>query len=99
MQQPNDGPPSIAKMAVALALAHSKLQLDLAQTEIIARRIGLSDMGLGVVIEDLQRDVEHVGAALELLKSMVEIEPQVRAVIARKQTRRWFPSFPQVAVL
>ncbi|CAN7379651.1 hypothetical protein LJR220_003377 [Bradyrhizobium sp. LjRoot220] len=93
-------PPTIAEMAVALSLAHSKLQLDLAQTEVIARRIGLSKMGLDLVIEGLQRDVACVEHALEMLKQMVEIEPQVRALIARKKTGRWsLASLTKVAVL
>jgi hypothetical protein len=99
MQEPDKGPSTIADMAVALSLAHSKLQLDLTQTRIIARRIGLSQMGLELVIEGLEQDVAHVGAAVELLKSMVDIEPQVRAAIARKKNGRWLRAFPRAAVL
>jgi len=86
-------------MAVALALAHSKLQLDLAQTEIIARRIGLSAMGLSTVVEGLQRDVANVGQATEILKRLSEVEPQVRALMARQTSGRWFPSIVRTAAV
>ncbi len=82
-------PSTFAEIAVALSLAHSKLQLDLAQTEIIARRIGLSSMGLDVVVEGLRKDVANVEQALDLFKAMTDIEPQVRAAIARKANRYW----------
>lgn len=91
-------PASFADIAVALTLASSKLQLDLAQTKIIAGRIGLSQMGLALVIEGLERDAELVGQAIDLFKKMSEVEPQVRAVLERKAKRRWI-DFARAAVL
>jgi predicted ATP-dependent serine protease len=91
-------PATFADIAVALTLASSKLQLDLAQTRIIAGRIGLSQMGLALVVEGLERDAELVRQGIELFKKMSEVEPQVRAVIERKVRRRW-PEFARAAVL
>ena len=51
-------PPTFADMAVALTLASGKLKLDLAQTKIIAARVGLSAMGLAVVVDGLERDAQ-----------------------------------------
>jgi hypothetical protein len=90
---------SFVDIAVALSLAASKLRLDLMQTEVIAERIGLSKMGLGVALEGLRADVARVEEAQDLLKRMADIEPQVRALIARKESRRWFPSFVRTAAL
>jgi hypothetical protein len=89
---------SFADIAVALTLASGKLQLDLAQTEIIATRIGLSKMGLALVVEGLQRDAKLVEHAIELFKKMAEVEPQVRAVLARKEKRYW-PDFSRAAAV
>lgn len=91
-------PASFAEIAVALTLASGKLQLDLTQTKIIAARIGLSQMGLALVVEGLERDAALVAQAIELFKQMSEVEPQVRAVLERKAKRRW-SDFAKVAVL
>ena len=91
-------PASFAEIAVALTLASSKLQLDLTQTKIIAGRIGLSQMGLALVVEGLERDAALVHRAIELFKQMAEVEPQVRALLERKAKRRW-TDFARAAVL
>lgn len=88
---PGGEEPCFVDIAVALTLAASKLRLDLMQTEIIAERIGLSKMGLSVALDDLRRDVALVEQAQELFKQMADIEPQVRALIARKTQRSWYP--------
>ena len=80
--------PSFAEMAVALALAHSKLGLDLEKTKMIARRISLSHMGLEVTLSSLQRDINLVASALQLLKDMTDVESEVREIIARKVCAR-----------
>jgi hypothetical protein len=90
---------TFADIAVALTLAAGKLQLDLAQTKIIAGRVGLSRMGLSLVVEGLERDAELVQQAIDLFKKMSEVEPQVRAIIARKANRRWLPTFAKVAAV
>ena|GEM_PF-3830845 len=89
---------TFADIAVALTLASGKLQLDLAQTKIIAARVGLSKMGLSLVVDGLERDAVLVEQAIELFKRMSEVEPQVRAVLARKATRRW-TDFARAAVV
>lgn len=89
---------SFAEIAVALTLASGKLQLDLAQTKIIAGRVGLSKMGLALVVEGLERDAALVQHAIELFKKMSEVEPQVRAVLDRKAKRRW-SDFARVAAI
>jgi hypothetical protein len=91
-------PATFADIAVALTLASGKLQLDLAQTKIIAARVGLSKMGLSLVIDGLERDAELVHQAIELFKKMSVVEPQVRALLARKATRRW-TDFARAAVV
>lgn len=90
---------SFVDIAVALTLAASKLRLDLSQTEIIAERIGLSKMGLSVALEGLREDLARIEEAQELFKQMADIEPQVRALIDRKQSRRWFPRLAKVAAI
>jgi hypothetical protein len=99
MREVETTPASYADIAVALTLASSKLQLDLAQTRIIAGRIGLSKMGLELVIEGLERDAALVAGAVELLKTMSTCEPEIRALLARKRRGSWLPSFAQVAAL
>lgn len=94
----HEPPATFADIAVALTLASGKLQLDVAQTRIIAERIGLSKMGLAVVVEGLERDAALVLQAIEFFKQMSEVEPQIRAVLARKATRRW-PVFARVAAI
>ncbi len=94
----HDREASFAEIAVALALASSKLRLDLTQTRIIAGRIGLSQMGLSLVIDGIERDAALVDQAVELFKKMADVEPQVRALIERKTRRRW-PHFARAAVI
>lgn len=89
---------SFAEIAVALTLASGKLQLDLAQTKIIAGRVGLSKMGLAIVVEGLERDAQLVEHAIEIFKKMSEVEPQVRAVLDRKAKWSW-SDFARVAAI
>jgi hypothetical protein len=91
-------PGTFADIAVALTLASGKLRLDLTQTKIIAARVGLSTMGLAVVVDGLERDAQLVEQAIDLFKRMSEVEPQVRAVLERKIARRW-TDFARVAVV
>lgn len=90
---------SFSEIAVALALAVSKLQLDLAKTKIIADRIGLSRMGYELIVPSLQRDIMLVDQALQLFKEMADIEPQVRAVVARKKRGSWLTLIRGAAAL
>jgi len=81
---------SFAEIAVALALASSKLRLDITKTKIIAERIGLSKMGYDCIVPGLEYDAALVDQALELFKQLAECEPQVRALLQRKKRRSWF---------
>lgn len=90
---------SIADMAVALTLAHTKLGLDLEKTKMIADRVGLSRMGCELVITGLQQDIALVAAATQLLKDLADLEPQVRAIIARKRRGSWMQQIRGVAAL
>lgn len=96
-------PPSFADMAVALTLASSKLHLDLVKTKIIADRIGLSRMGYELIVPQFEQDLALIDAAMQLLKDLSAIEPEVRAVISRKKKGRWsvpsFQSFTKAAVV
>jgi hypothetical protein len=80
--------PTFAAMAVALTLAKDKLGLDLGKTKIIADRIGLSAMGWELVVIGLEHDVKLVAAAQQLLKDISDLEPEVRALIARRKRSR-----------
>jgi hypothetical protein len=85
-----DNPPSsFADIAVAMSLASSKLQLDLAKTKLIAERIGLSRMGYELIIPGIERDVALVIEGAELLKRMSEAESEIRALLERKKRGRW----------
>lgn len=76
-------------MAVALTLSANKLELDLAKTQIIAERIGLSRMGYELIVPSMQRDLELIHEAKQLFKDMADCEAEVRAVIARKKSGTW----------
>jgi hypothetical protein len=82
-------PASFADIAVSLTLALSKMRLDLAQTMIVARSIGMTEMGMEVVTAERERDIARVADAVQLFKDMSEVEHQVRAVIDRKQRGHW----------
>jgi hypothetical protein len=96
---PDPGEHSIADMAVALTLARTKLGLDLEKTKMIAERIGLSRMGYELIVPQLQQDIDLVLAAAQLLKDLADIEPQVRAMIARKKRGSWMEHIRGVAAL
>jgi hypothetical protein len=84
-------PPTFADIALALMLASPKLQRDIDRMVQVAERISLSQMGLEVTIADLKRDMELIASAVLLFKEMAEVEPQVRAVLARQASRQWVP--------
>ena len=89
---------SFADIAVALTLLSSKTELDLAKTRMIADRIGLSKMGLQVIVDDLVADAVLVREAIEIFKQLAESEPEVRALLARKRTGRWISQMARAAV-
>lgn len=91
-------PATFADIALALQIAAPKLQRDIGRMIDVAERISLSQMGLEVSIADLKHDFAMVQLAAELFKAMAEVEPQVRAVLARKASRRW-SDFARVAVV
>jgi hypothetical protein len=82
---------TFADMAVALTLASSKLELDLAKTKMIAERIGLSAMGYSLIVPSIERDVSLVQSAAELLREMCEFEDEVRALIERRKRQPIWP--------
>ncbi|MBR0693621.1 hypothetical protein [Bradyrhizobium lablabi] len=88
---------TFADIAVAMTLASSKLQLDLAKTKIIAERIGLSRMGYELIVPSLERDVALVMEGAELLKQMSEHEAEIRALLERKKRRSWLSALKSVA--
>lgn len=95
----NEGlPVSFADLAVSASLATQKLRLDLAHTVIVAKRVGVSDMGIDVVEKERQVEIDHLEQIFDLLKQMAEVEPQIRAVLERKVKRRW-SDFARVAAI
>lgn len=95
----NEPPASYADIAVALTLASSKLDLDMANYRRIAERIGLSKMGLSTVIDGIERDAMLVRQAVEIFKKLSEAEPEVKSLLARKSSGRWFPRLARTAAL
>src|SRR5579859_7254880 len=85
-------PPSFDEIAVALKLAATKLRLDLDQMEILAASITLSPMGTSLAVSELKKNLDLVVLAHEFFKDGAAVEPQMRAVLARRKTGRWFPS-------
>jgi hypothetical protein len=82
-------PPSFDNMAVALAIAASKLRLDLEQMEFLAARIELSTMGTSIACSELQRNLDLIVAAHYFFKDNAAAEPEVRAMVLRKKNGRW----------
>lgn len=91
-------PATFAELAVSASLAIQKLKLDLIHTMIVARRVGVSEMGITVVEAERQVEIDHLEQIFDLLKKMSEVEPQVRAVLERKARRRW-SDFARVAAI
>lgn len=79
-----------AEMALALTLAADKMQLDLGQTELIASRIGLSQAAVAIVVTEREADIRRVLEARELLKSLLNSEPDVRKLANRIKPRLAF---------
>lgn len=73
-------PATFDEMAVALALAAGKAKMDVDQLDLVGARIGLSDMGLALCRAELQKNVDLIAAAHELLKSLAPHEQDVRAI-------------------
>jgi hypothetical protein len=90
--------PSIADIAVAVTIAHSDMGHRFFKTKMIAERIGLSRMGYELIVPAIERDVELVAKAVELLKELAEIEPEVRALIARRKRGSWLSLIKKAAV-
>lgn len=86
---PEKQPPSFNDIAVALALAASKLKLDLEQMEFIAARIALSPMGTSLACSELQRNLDLIVSAHHFFKDNAGAEPEMRAVARRKKSGRW----------
>jgi hypothetical protein len=82
-------PPSFDAIAVALALAASKLRLDVEQMELLAARINLSPMGTSLAISELKRNLDLIVHAHHFFKDNATAEPEVRAMILRKKNGRW----------
>lgn len=89
---------SFADIAVSLTVLLGRSRFDLADTMVFARSIGLTEMAMGVVMDERERDIANLEELLQILKKMSEVEPQVRAVIERKAKRRW-TDFARAAVL
>lgn len=99
MRDDAGAPATFADIALALKLSAPKLQRDIDRLVQVAERISLSQMGLEVMIADLKRDSDLIAEAVQLFKEMAEVEPQVRAVLARRKMRGWFPSLARVAAI
>ena len=82
-------PPSFDAIAVALALAASKLRLDLEQMEFLTARINLSPMGTALAVQELQRNLDLIVAAHHFFKDNAAAEPEIRAMVLRKKSGRW----------
>jgi hypothetical protein len=87
MSQVNE--PSFADMAVSLELAVVKFGFDVARAVVIGENVGLSNMGIDVVVREMERDIKNLQHAKELLKRLAEIEPQVRTLLNRQSSGRW----------
>jgi hypothetical protein len=82
-------PPSFDAIAVALALAASKLRLDLEQMEFIAARINLSPMGCSLAVSELQRNLDLIVHAHHFFKDGAPAEREIRGMVLRKKNGRW----------
>jgi hypothetical protein len=82
-------PPSFNDIAVALALAASKLKLDLEQMELIAARINLSPMGCSIACSELQRNLDLIVHAHHFFREGAPAEREIRSAVLRKKTGRW----------
>lgn len=82
-------PPSFDAIAVALALAASKLRLDVEQMEFLAARIDLSPMGMSLATSELQRNLDLIVHAHHFFKDNASAETEIRAAVLRKKTSRW----------
>jgi hypothetical protein len=91
-------PPPFDDIAVALALAASKLKLDLEQMEFMAARIDLSRMGTSLACSELQRTLDLIVHAHHFFRENSGAEAEVRAMVLRKKTGRW-GMFARVAVV
>lgn len=76
---------SFSEIAVALRVSTSRLEIDITHTRRMCAKIGLSDMGSELAVEQFVRDVALVDQAATLLKDMAPFEAEVRALIARKR--------------
>ena len=91
--------PSFDEIAVALALAASKVRLDLDQLEILAARVSLSPMGTSLAIAELKRVLDHVAYAHRFFKDNAGAEAEIRAAALRKKRGSWLSSITRVAAL
>ena len=86
---PQGDEPSFAEMAVSLGIAADKLGFDVARLVARAVDFRLSDDAINIAVGELQSDAVNVSAAHQLLKQLADIEPQVRALLARRSTGKW----------
>lgn len=91
--------PSFDDIAVALSIAASKLRLDLDQLEIIGFKVGVSNMGLSLAQVEMQKHLDLVVLAHRFFKENAAIEPEMRAVAARKRRGSWLQQIRGVAAL
>jgi len=82
-------PPTFDDIAVALALAASRLKLDLEQTEILAARIGMPQISASLAVAELQRTFDLVVQAHDFFRENADIETLMRATAARKRRLPW----------
>jgi hypothetical protein len=81
--------PSFDDIAVALSLAATKFKLDLEQMELLAARVGISQMGTSLACSELQRNLDIIAHAHNFFKDGAAAEREVRAVVDRKKRGRW----------
>ena len=76
---------TFADIAVALRCASSALCLDMQGTEALAAK--LNSPGVDRALKELQTTVKRVDAAANLIRDLIEHEPEVRKLSKRKKPR------------
>lgn len=76
---------TFADIAVAISLIAQRSRLDLSHTLIVARRLGVSEMGIEIVAKERGDQIKLVEDGLQLWKQMIEIEREIRELIERRK--------------
>lgn len=84
MDKPGD---TFAEIAVGLTAALATLRFDIEHREHLARRFNLPEVSAAIGLEPLRRNIDLVEQARDILKNFGEVEPEMRALLAR-----WAPA-------